>query len=302
MRAARAWILGAMTTACLFMEWHTSQARAQSLDENTTDQAQSRDATGVDWTESLSARASGDAELTKQSDRGTETASIESRRLRRGELYGAIYGGYTIGHGIDIQGTGLGSFVNLGSIGMRDSGMFGGKVGYFFPGRGNWAGVEVDAFRTTPDLKGTTTGATIAGFAIPVAGRQIPGAQLTVTTVAVNAVARAKFMCRPEADRGNSVPLQHELTAFCPLQPYAGVGLGVFFADLNSPFGSIDSPVLGLNVLAGIRYYLTQRIALFGEYKYNRASFRLDNIEGTGAGVDGVYSVSHITAGLSLHW
>jgi opacity protein-like surface antigen len=256
----------------------------------------------MNQTESLSGRPSRDAELTKQVDRGTETASIESQRVRRGELYGAVYGGYTIAHGIDIQGTGLGSFVNLGTIGLKDSGMFGGKIGYFFPGRANWAGVEVDAFRTMPDLKGTTTGATIAGFAIPLAGRQIPGAQLTVTTVALNAVARAKFMCRSEISTSRSALLQEERSSWCPLQPYAGVGLGVFFADLNSPFGSIDSPVLGLNVLAGIRYYLTRRIALFGEYKYNRASFRLDNIEGTGAGLDGMYSVSHLTAGLSLHW
>jgi hypothetical protein len=115
----------------------------------------------MNQTESLSGRASRDTEITKQNDRGDST---ESRRLRRGELYGAVYGGYTIGHGIDIQGTGLGSFVNLGTIGLKDSGMFGGKVGYFFPGRANWAGIEVEAFRTTPDLKGTTTGATIAGF------------------------------------------------------------------------------------------------------------------------------------------
>lgn len=33
-----------------------------------------------------------------------------------------------------------------------------------------------------------------------------------------------------------------------------------------------------------------------------RPSFRLNNIEGTGTGLEGVYSVSHITAGLSLHW
>jgi opacity protein-like surface antigen len=120
--------------------------------------------------------------------------------------------------------------------------------------------------------------------------------------VAINAVARAKFLCRPEADATHSGSLQQDRTAFCPLQPYAGVGVGVFFADLASPFGSIESPVPGLNVLAGVHYYFTQRVAVFGEYKYNRASFRLDNIEGTGAGIDGVYSVSHITAGLSLHW
>jgi hypothetical protein len=56
-----------------------------------------------------------------------------------------------------------------------------------FPGRGYWVGVEVEAFPTTPDIKGTTTDATIAGFPIPLAGREIPGTQLTVTTVELNA-------------------------------------------------------------------------------------------------------------------
>ena len=281
-------ILAATMMACLLASWTTSQAQAEPSDRQPNAGA-------------ITEPRSSDT-ATNHSDLRTDTASVESQRWRRGELYGAVYGGYTIAHGIDISGTGLGSFVNLGTIGLKDSGMFGGKVGYFFPGRGSWAGIEVEAFRTTPDVKGTTTGATIAGFPISLAGRQVPAADLTVTTVALNAVARAKFMCRPESDATHSVSLQEDRTAFCPLQPYAGVGVGVFFADLASAFGSIESPVPGLNVLAGVRYYVTQRVALFGEYKYNRASFRLDNVEGTGAGIDGVYSVSHLTAGLSLHW
>lgn len=68
-----------------------------------------------------------------------------------------------------------------------------------------------------PDVKGTTTGATIAGFAIPLAGRKNPGAQLTVTTVAVDAVARAKFMCRLEISPNTSVLLQEPTVVMVPI-------------------------------------------------------------------------------------
>ena len=225
MRATRIWILGAIVTACLFMSWPTSQARARSSDQQLNGeaiaQARSGDTAGREQTPSLRELAARDAEMTKQSDDlENESASAESRRLVRGEFYGAVYGGYTIGHGIAIEGTGLGSFIDLGTIGLKDSGMFGGKLGYFFPGRGNWAGVEMEAFRTTPDVKGTTTGATIAGFPIPLAGRQIPGAQLTVTTVAINTIARAKFMYRPEigANTLGSMDQEQERSAWCPLR------------------------------------------------------------------------------------
>ena len=244
-----------------------------------------------------------DVERRQYGDRPNEAASAGlAQPSVPGELYGALFGGYTIAHGIDIEGTGLGSFVNFGTIGLQDSGVYGGKAGFFFPGRGNWAGVEVEAFRTTPDVKSTTIGSTAGGLPIPIAGTRIPGAQLSVTTVALNAVARAKFLCRPETGPEDTTSVRSERRPLCALQPYAGVGFGVFFADLSSPFGSIESPVLGLNVLGGVRYYFTRQIALFGEYKYNRASFRVDNIEGTGAGIDGVYAVSHVVAGLSLHW
>ena len=65
---------------------------------------------------------------------------------------------------------------------------------------------------------------------------------------------------------------------FCRLQPYGGVGLGVFFANLSNNGNSVsDNAVPGLNALAGVRYYFTERIALFGEYKYNWAALELTN-------------------------
>lgn len=224
--------------------------------------------------------------------------TVEAKqRAVPGELYGAIFGGYTFGHGIELQGTGFGSLASIGTIGMKDSGVYGGKLGYFFPGRANWLGVETEVFRTTPHLKETTI---TPALPLPLPGVRVPGAQLDVTTLAFNAIARAKLMCGSARDNDH---LQVQPVApRCPLQPYAGVGVGVFFAQVSSQFGNLESPVVGLNVLAGVRYYVIQHVALFAEYKYNRATFRVDDIEGSGAGVDGVYSVSHVVGGISLHW
>jgi len=47
---------------------------------------------------------------------------------------------------------------------------------------------------------------------------------------------------------------------------------------------------------------VTERIAMFTEYKYNRATF---DFVGAGAqltGFSGVYSVNHIVWGLSYHY
>jgi opacity protein-like surface antigen len=88
-------------------------------------------------------------------------------------------------------------------------------------------------------------------------------------------------------------------------QPYAGVGLGLFFAQFNDE-GDWDKAVPGLNALAGVRYFIGNQIALFVEYKYNRARFNFDRTVDTGAGqftsltVD--YSAHLLMIGNSFHW
>jgi hypothetical protein len=56
--------------------------------------------------------------------------------------------------------------------------------------------------------------------------------------------------------------------ARCPLQVYAGVGVGVFFAETSNQFGrATDNPRAGLNALAETKYFFNEHIALFAEYK-----------------------------------
>ncbi|NGZ08949.1 MAG: hypothetical protein CV088_06110 [Nitrospira sp. LK70] len=97
----------------------------------------------------------------------------------------------------------------------------------------------------------------------------------------------------------------HYEREFCRLQPYGGVGLGVFFAHLsNNGNGASDNAVPGFNALAGLRYFVTERIALFGEYKYNFAPFdyTADGSHGGGAGVKADYTINHVVGGLSFHF
>lgn len=223
-----------------------------------------------------------------------------------GEVYVGGFGGYTFDTGSGLQGTGLGALA-AADVGLKDSGVVGAKIGYFMPGRVNWLGIELEGFYTTPHVKAATVTPAFP-LPFPVPGVTVPGAHLQVTTVALNFIARAQLACRSVnadrlSERTTSEPSHADnRRRFCALQPYVGAGPGVYYARISNQFGSNSGATVGLNALAGIRYFFTEHVALFGEYKYNRASFSFDNIDGTGAGLDGTYSVSHVVGGLSLHF
>ncbi len=89
-------------------------------------------------------------------------------------------------------------------------------------------------------------------------------------------------------------------------EPYAGVGMGVFFARLKDggTGESSSSTTVGLNTQVGLRYLVTQHVSLFGEWKYNRASFdfaRSSPTQATG-GVKGDYSAHHLVFGVGYHF
>src|SRR6476620_6645151 len=219
------------------------------------------------------------------------------------ETYIGGFGGYTFG------GSG---FTNTqmfgqptGGIPLNDSGIYGLKIGHFLPDRLNWLGFEIEGFNTSPNMKPSTGPG----------GIPVPGASLRVTTVAFNAIIRGKFACGPsrnapsrrtttESHRTTTDVSVHEEDTFCPLQPYVGAGLGLFFAHTNGIGGansSSDNAVPGFNGLAGVRYFFSEHVAMFGEYKYNRATFNFDTVNAAG-GLRGDYSVHNIVGGLSFHF
>jgi opacity protein-like surface antigen len=241
------------------------------------------------------------AERARQAERARAGDVVAADRMRHeehhrpGEMYVGGFGGYTFGHSFS-NGELFGA-PNRG-LDLDNSGVYGAKIGYFMPDRLNWLGFEVEGFNSSPNIKQSAP--------------TVPGASLRVTTLAFNAIIRGKFGCGPSRNEpsrrttteSHSDAYGHREDTFCPLQPYVGAGLGLFFAHTNGIGGAgsaSDNAVPGFNGLAGIRYFVTEHVAVFGEYKYNRATFNFDNV-GVGGGLKGDYSVSHVVGGLSFHF
>jgi opacity protein-like surface antigen len=206
------------------------------------------------------------------------------------EGYFAVFGGYTFGGKYDAAGTGAFNGVSFGNGSLADSAVVGAKAGGFLPASLSWFGVEAELFNTTPNIEQQGAAA---------------GSHMRVTTLAINAIARAQFACEKKHLDTEQVTERFAfqyMTEFCRLQPYAGVGLGLNWVDIsNSSFSAHANFLPGFNALAGIRYYFTSRIAMFTEYKYNRATLNFSGVQGL-AGFEGVYSINHIVAGFSYHY
>jgi opacity protein-like surface antigen len=154
---------------------------------------------------------------------------------------------------------------------LQNSITYGGKVGYF-PGH-SWYGIEGEVFHTTPHIKQLE----------PEPGIQNPGIHMRVTTVGVNFIARYP---------GRT------------FQPYAGVGVGAAIAHIGDTATVLsDSDVAtAWNILAGLRAFITPKIAVFGEYKYTGATLKFDQAFGDLGGFSGNYRAQHILGGLSYHF
>ena len=180
----------------------------------------------------------------------------------------------------------------LSDLKLENSLVYGGKIGYYFE-KAKALGFEIEGFNTTPNVKQQTAQLIQPG--------QDPtqidvSARLRVTTMAVNMVVRypgKKF------------------------QPYGGAGIGVFWAHLTTPVDSDTSTKPGFNALAGLRYLLTDHIALFGEWKYQHAVFNFNTQAFSSAtlppllgfpqanslsGVKLHYNANMFTFGLSYHF
>lgn len=149
----------------------------------------------------------------------------------------------------------------------KASPFYGAKVGFFFPKR-EWFGLETEAFTSQLNIKQQTV---VGGVPGTVFSETMPGSHLQLTTWAINAIVRSPSLV-------------------AELEPYGGIGPALFFST------SGDTTVsLGVNLIAGARYFVMPQLALFGEFKYNRATLRTDSITGD-------YSSQIFVFGLSLHF
>lgn len=148
--------------------------------------------------------------------------------------------------GLSVHGTYNDPDNVVSDLKLKSSPVYGAKLGHYFDNL-KYFGVETEAYTLTPHIKQQA----VAINGIP-AGT-ISGSHLRVTTWAANVVYR----------------YPGEI-----FQPYAGVGMGLFFARESNAAGSDSSISPGLNVQAGLRVLVTKQVALFGEYKFNKT--RLD--------------------------
>ena len=166
----------------------------------------------------------------------------------------------------DIRGTGNLSGFRAPDFDLQNSLLFGGKVGTF-PGNG-WFGLELDVFHSTPHIKNLD---------------DVPGFHMRVTNVGINLLARYPGVT---------------------FQPYAGIGAGVAIARIgDSPTtrGNTDASS-ALNLLVGIRAFVTPYVAVFTEYKNSQSTFEFGQAFGPGSGFNGNYDAHILVSGLSYHF
>jgi opacity protein-like surface antigen len=189
--------------------------------------------------------------------------------------YIGLYGGLTSPERLqDVRGAGNLSTLKLTDLILARSTILGAKLG-LFPSPKSWVGVETEFFYTNPHMKQQDI--TFSG-AVPTATINFAGAHVRMATWALNLIAR--------------YPGER-------FQPYAGVGFGIFWARISGPdVGTSADTSPGLNALGGMRFALTEHLALFGEYKYNRATFDF----GKDVALHALYQAHHFVGGLSLQF
>ena len=210
---------------------------------------------------------------------------------------------------LDLNGTTLldGDARNLK---FETSLLFGGKVGYFFEGREVWSnfGLEAEAFHFEPNVRQQTARfvGTLGGAPADLQIR-VQHADIDVTGAALNLLHRWPVAASDGFPHGR-------------IQPYVGIGIAVLIVELSTTTTPLDvnraisdsSVQPALQVLAGVRTFLTRNIAVFAEYKFlqSRAfnfDFRVPGTIGGGPVVETARDRSdltshHLSVGAGFHW
>jgi opacity protein-like surface antigen len=91
--------------------------------------------------------------------------------------------------------------------------------------------------------------------------------------------------------------------ATTPLQPYVGVGPGVFFTHLDVESFSETDTAVGLDVRAGLKWHCLPPFSLFAEYRYTRveAEFR-DTFRNIPTTVEATLEHHHVLVGMAFRF
>jgi len=149
---------------------------------------------------------------------------------------------------------------------LKNAVLYGGQLG-FFPGNGAM-GLELDVFNSQPNIKNLDN---------------IPGIPLGVTNVGINLL------------------LRYPGPTF---QPYVGFGGAALIARISETVDvKSDTDVgFGINLLGGLRTFITPYVAVFAEYKYTRGTLSFNEAFGSAGGFSGNYHAQAVVFGLSYHF
>ena len=208
------------------------------------------------------------------------------------ETYIAGQVGYTMaedtarGRINDPTYAGLPTGTSVSTVDLNNSLMYGMKIGRYFDSL-PWLGLELEGFITTPHRpqQRLTLG-------VPGTGNisvDEPGATNRIVVVSPNIV------------------LRYQAGAF---EPDIAAGPGVFFLhqkELGTTPGALtysqSNTGYGLNTQVGLRYRLTEHVALFGEWKFNYARVDLSGQADAGLyGINTLVTLHHFVFGVGYHF
>lgn len=176
-----------------------------------------------------------------------------------------------------VRFTDLPAGSNTAPLDLKTSVLFGAKAGYFFESA-RWLGVEFETFVTHPDIKQQRRSLNVIGQ--EPAGTEIPSEDFRVIVTALNMVVRA--------------PMGR-------FEPYGGIGPALFVAKREFGGDSTTSKSIGLNTQLGLRVFLTEKIAVFGEWKFNLTDMSFERLSVLPA-MNAVYTSNHYVIGAGYHF
>ncbi len=173
------------------------------------------------------------------------TFTLNSAQAQDSKYYIAAYGGYAFSEPLkNIEGKGAFASNIFPDRDLNSSPLLGLKIG-FIPGKNvTWFGIEGEIFVTSPRAIPQTN---VIGTG---------SANFEVITYALN------WVLRYPGER---------------FQPYVGAGPSLVKGESDQAGGSATG--LGLNLLAGMRLALSERLFVFSEYKYNRSTLEFSRVQ-----------------------